>query len=120
MQMKSGCAVALSFFLAVPALADDASQPVTANGVTFTCTLEGGGSTGHDGYKIVYTSAVERLINCAVICEVTKSDNNTYWRIFFHPAQKGPTADTNQYFDGEAGVEGAPLSNPKITVASCN
>jgi hypothetical protein len=119
MQMKSGCAVALSFFLAVPALADDDAQPVTTNGVTFTCMLEGGGSTGHDGYKIVYTSAVKRL-NCAVTCEVTKSDNSRYGRTFVHPAKKGPTADTKQYFDGEAGVAGAPLSNPKITAASCN
>jgi hypothetical protein len=117
--MKIGCAVALSFFVAVPALAQDDSQPATANGVTFTCSLEGGGANGHDGYKIVYTSAVKRA-GCNVTCEVTKSDKSTYSRSFSHPVKKGPTADTKQYFDGESEVAGAPLSNPKVPSASCN
>ena len=126
-QMKIACAVISSLLAVTPALAQDRStlasneisQPVTSNAVTFTCLLQGGGQNGRDGYNITYTSSVKRA-NCSVTCAISKSDNSTYSQSFSHPVRKGVTADTNQWFDGEAAVAGAPLSNPKITSASCN
>jgi hypothetical protein len=72
-QMKITYAAALSLFLAAtPALAEDESQPVTSNGVAFTCVLEGYSASlgGNDGYKIVYTSA-KASDNCDATCTVT-------------------------------------------------
>jgi hypothetical protein len=121
-QMKITYAAALSLFLAAtPALAEDESQPVTSNGVAFTCVLEGySASLGrNDGNKIVYTSA-KASDNCDATCTVTKRDNSTYSKSFSHGVSKGVTPDTRAYFDGESGLKGAPLSNPTMTSASCS
>jgi hypothetical protein len=121
-QMRTTYAAALSLFLvATPALADDESEPVTSNGVAFTCVLEGYSESlgGHDGYKIVYTSAKTRD-NCDVTCAVTKRNKSTYSKSFSHGVSKGATPDTRVYFDGESGLKGAPISNPTILSASCS
>ena len=119
-QMRLTYAAALSLFLvATPALAEEESQPVTSNGVAFTCMIEGGSQAGPDGYKIVYTSAKTRD-NCDVTCTVTKRNNSTYSKSFSHSVSKGATPDTRVYFDGESGLKGAPISNPTMTSASCS
>jgi hypothetical protein len=95
-QMRITYAAALSLFLvAAPALAEDESQPMTSNGVAFTCVLEDYSESlgGHDGYKIVYTSAKARD-NCEATCTVTKRNNSTYSNSFSHGLSKGATPDT--------------------------
>jgi hypothetical protein len=121
-QMRITYAAALSLFLvATPALAEEESQPMTSNGVAFTCVLEGYSQSlgGHDGYKIVYTSAKARN-NCEATCTVIKRNNSTYSKSFSHGVSKGATPDTRVYFDGESGLKGAPISNPTMTSASCS
>ena len=111
--MKIACATAVSFLIATVALA----QPTLAlaQQVTFTCGITGSGDSGFDIYAI--NPGPDRK-KCSATCTVTKRDGSTRSWSYSTTVNVG-TQTQRHWFGGEAGVPGAPLSNPTISKTSC-
>ena len=105
--MKIAYPAALSFVIATLALAQQ---------VTFTCRITGSGDSGFDIYA---TNPGPDRKKCSATCTVTRSDGST--RSWSYSATVNVGTQTQRtWFGGEAGVPGAPLSNPTISQTSCN
>ena|ERR1051326_4438149 len=96
------------------------ATPAFADQVTFTCELTGGGSHGQDGFDIYASNAGPGDKTCTAACTVTRQEGGpktwTYRNVLVREAKQ------RFWFGGEAGVQGAPLSDPKLETSqtSCN
>ena len=109
--MKIGYATALLFLFTTPALP---SNTQTDSGVTFTCALTGSDDSGFDIYA-KNDGATDK--SCTAKCKLSKSSGGAQeWE---YSATVRASAQ-RFWFGGEAGVSGAPLSNPDLTSASCH
>ena len=86
-----------------------------AQQVTFTCAITGSGASGFDIYA---TNPGPDRKKCTATCAVIQKDGST--RSWSYSATVNVGSPTQRHwFGGEAGVPGAPLSNPTISKASC-
>ena len=105
--MKITGSTILSILMVAPAL--------VAAEVTFECKITGSGARGFD---IVAIDPGSEPKKCSATCTVTKKDGSTKsWSYTATVSGKG--SNQHIWFGGEAGVPGAPLSNPKISDVSC-
>ena len=88
-----------------------------ADDVTFKCELQGHSSVGVDGFEITAVNTSHQVKKCDVTCNVTLGDSST--KDFPYYDQSVNSGSSTQYVAGESAVNGAPLSNPKITHSSC-
>jgi len=102
----------LSVVLFVLALAASCS----AQEVTFACSITGSGASGFDVHA---TNPGPVRKKCRATCTVTRSDGSTRSWSYEGPVNAAASAQ-RQWFGGEAGVPGAPLSKPTISNASCD
>ncbi len=106
--MKIKNIAVLSILLAVSSL--------VAADVEFTCVITGSGDSGFD---ILAVNPGPDAKKCTATCTVTKKDGSMKsWT--YTATVTGKTPKQRVWFSGEAGVAGAPLSNPKISNASCS
>jgi hypothetical protein len=113
--MKIGCAAALLLVTITPALA---GATRTVDKVTFTCEVTGGAK---DGFSILAKNDGDADKACTASCTLTKSDKTKQeWNF---PERGDPIkvkkGAPRMYFEGKAGLKGAPLTDPDVTKASC-
>jgi hypothetical protein len=108
--MKIGKAALPLLLLATPAMADSSK---TAGTVTFTCEITG---SDKDGITVTSKNDGDDDKDCKATCKVKSAGGDTPDFKYSHKTH----AHKLEYFDGEAGLKGAPLSNPNITDASCD
>jgi len=84
--------------------------------VEFTCVIT---RTGGSGFDILAVNPGPDAKKCTATCRVTRKDGSTKsWT--YTASVTGKTPDQRVWFGGEAGVAGAPLSNPKMSNTSCS
>jgi len=89
---------------------------LVAADVEFTCVITGSGDSGFD---ILAVNPGPDAKKCTATCTVTRKDGSTKsWT--YTATVTGKTPNQRVWFGGEAGVAGAPLSNPKISNTSCS
>lgn len=93
-----------------------AASSLVAADVEFTCVITGSGDSGFD---ILAVNPGPDAKKCTATCTLTKKDGST--KSWTYTAKvSGKTPNQRVWFGGEAGVAGAPLSNPKISNTSCS
>jgi hypothetical protein len=96
--------------LATPAMADSSKS---VGDVTFTCEITG---SDKDGITVTGKNDGAEDKNCKATCKVKKTVGDSQdWKY-----SAKVHAKKLEYFGGEAGVKGAPLSEPSVTDASCD
>jgi hypothetical protein len=104
------CLLGLMLTLVVQAMAD---QKVTAGDVTFEVQITG---SDKDGFDILATNSGKTDRSCQASLTLTKKDGTKQTWKYRHSVRGDYSA--NQSFYSEAGISGAPLSDPELT-AGC-
>jgi catabolite regulation protein CreA len=108
--MKIGKAALALLLLATPAMADSSK---TVGKVTFTCEITG---SDKDGITVTSKNDGDDDKDCTATCKVKSAGGDS--QVFKYSAKS--RGHKVEYFNGEAGLKGAPLSEPNITDASCD
>jgi hypothetical protein len=87
---------------------------VTVGDVTFACEITG---SDKDGFNIIATKGKTDK-KCRASCTLTKKDGSTKTWESPERTVRGGDAPATQWFYGEGGISGAPLSNPEVK-ATC-
>jgi hypothetical protein len=109
--MNLGKAAVALLLLATPALAGSSKS---AGDVTFVCEVTG---SGDDGFTITAKNEGSADKSCDATCKLDKASGGSKSWSYSAKVRASPQ---KFYFGGEAGVSGAPLSNPNVTDASCS
>jgi len=93
-----------------------AASSLAASDVEFTCVITGSGNSGFD---ILAVNPGPDAKKCTATCTLTRKDGSAKsWT--YTATVSGKTPNQRVWFGGEAGVAGAPLSNPNISNTSCS
>jgi hypothetical protein len=109
--MNLGYTTVVLLLLATPALA---SSSKSVGVVTLTCEVTG---SSNDGFTLSAKNSGSSDKSCKATCKLTKAAGGSQSWSYDGPVRASPQTF---YFGGEAGISGAPLSNPDVTDASCN